>query len=238
MSIRKSRQVIAFFFIGLTVATGFIVATRSAFSLHGQGVNSMPAAAEKRIALLDLLSELSETQNYFFTIEQASKEGESMNWLEAVLVPKNSKEAPVLQQLEELKRTVPNFTFEINEKNPQIIHVIDVRLAQQKEYGLNKDLANIDFEGKTRDLVTAINNKGVAISPQNSFSVGIPMLVDLTTIVHVKGENLKVRDALTNFIPLREYNGIIWTATTKLGSGQTTFINFRGNRVPKKRLIP
>lgn len=195
----------------------------------------MPAAEEKRIPLSELLSELSETQNYFFTIEQASKEGEPMNWLEAILVPKDSKEAPVLQRLEELKRTVPNFTFEINEKNPRIIHVIDARLAQQKEYGLNTELNDIDFEGKTRDLVTAISNKGVAISPQNTFTVGVPMLIDSTTVVRVKDENLKVRDALTNFIPLRGYNGIIWTATTKLGSGQTTFINFLGSRVPRKK---
>ncbi len=234
MSNSQLRQVVAFSLIGLTVVIGLIVATRSANALYEQGMNSMPAAEEKRISLLDLLYELSETQKYFFTIEQASKEGESMNWLEAVLVPKDSKEASVLQRLEELKRTVPNFTFQINEKNTRIIHVIDARLAKQEEYGLNAELNNIDFEGKTGDLVTAISNKGVAISPQNSFSVGIPILVDETTLVHVKGEKLKVRDALTNFIPLRGYNGIIWTATTKLGSRQTTFINFRGSRIPRK----
>jgi len=184
----------------------------------------------EQVSLLTLLSELGDAQNYHFTIEEAWQAGEPMNSMQTYQVTKGSLKAPVVQRLKELQQVIPHFTFEINKTSPRIIHIIDKRLVEQNGYVLEQVLKEIDFKGKTRELVSAIAAKGVAVAPQNTYAVGVPFEIDWTTEVYVKGEGLTVRDALTNSIPLEGYKRTIWVATTKLGRGETTFVNFLGPR--------
>jgi hypothetical protein len=47
--------------------------------------------------------------------------------------------------------------------------------------------------------------------------------------VHVAAQKINVRDAITHFIPLEGRRRIIWTSTTKLGTGEVSHIVFYGS---------
>jgi hypothetical protein len=216
--------------INVVLSVVLIMHTLGACMIHSQETSMSSTPEMEQVSLLALLSELGDAQDRYFTIEEAWQPGEPMNSMEAYQVTKGSLKTPVLQRLKELQQVIPHFTFEINQKSPHIIHIIDKRLVGQNGYALEQVLKEIDFKGKTRELVSAIAAKGVTIEPQNTYAVGVPFEVDWTTEIHVNGEGLKVRDALTNFIPLEGYKRTIWVATTKLGRGETTFVNFLGPR--------
>ena len=102
---------------------------------------------------------------------------------------------------------------------------MDARLAQQKGYALESLIKRIVFTGKVNDLPSEIGRHGIPVS--------LPPIMDIraypdhTTTVQVKGEDLKVRDALSNFIPLEERRGrILWIASTKLGQGEMTYVYY------------
>jgi hypothetical protein len=51
----------------------------------------------------------------------------------------------------------------------------------------------------------------------------------------MSGENLKVRDALSTFLPLNKYSRVLWVARTVLGQEQRSYVQFRGPRMTKRR---
>ena len=191
-----------------------------------QGAKPMAETSINQSAtLLELLVELGKKYDHFFTIEEAWKDREPMNAMEAQRVQMSSGKKTLQQELEQLRQTLPNFSYEIDKANPRIIHILDERLTHQKGYGLESVVNRIDFTGSPHDLVAEIGNQGILISPQTSMLLN--EFRDYSSVLQVKGESLKVRDALTNFISLKEREvKILWIARTKLAQGEMTRIYY------------
>jgi len=90
---------------------------------------------------------------------------------------------------------------------------------------LESAIRSIDFTGKVNDLPSEIGKQGIPLSsPLISFKFE---QIDYGTLVRVKGEDLKVRDALSNFVPLQgRTKRILWIARTKIGQGEVTYVYY------------
>jgi hypothetical protein len=117
------------------------------------------------LPLQGYLVRLGNNFNCFFTIEEAQTDGKQPGGIEAHFIPISSDKGGLHKELEHLLRTVPNFTYEVNRANPQIIHVKDRRLMQQEEYGLDSILKSIDFTGNVNDLPSVIGKQGLLVLP-------------------------------------------------------------------------
>lgn len=186
-----------------------------------------------KVTLLNILSVYGEAYDCVFTIEEVWEDSGLINPLSGKLVEMTSTEQDFHQDLKSdldaLEQLIPNVKFEINQSNPRIIHIIDARLAQQKGYGLESVIPSINFKGTVVDLINEIGAQGVPISfPHVRFN---GEMVDFSTKLRVKGERLKVRDVLSNFIKLEgRSEQIIWIARTKLGQEITSTVHFRGRQ--------
>src|SRR5947209_17002593 len=86
---------------------------------------------EQVISLASVLAQLGKTYNCFFTIEDGWKASGTTQTLELEGKPvpfpsgKNLREA-----LNELVRTVPNFSYQYDRKDSRIIHIINTPLGR------------------------------------------------------------------------------------------------------------
>ncbi len=181
-----------------------------------------------RFSLLQFLEKLGDTYNVFFTVEEAWQTGESTNQLSSHPVHVSPERTNLQQELEELQEIVANFDYWVNESNPQIVHVIDERLKNVSNYGVDETIEAIEFNGNVVDLIQDINKKGISISFQNVFLISELKHMDFTTMVSVEGTNIKTRDALSLFISLDRTTRVIWRATTRLDEKENTKISFYG----------
>jgi hypothetical protein len=212
----------------ITVATLLMIAAVAMVLLLSQKTRPMTQASGNQamsLPLLDYLAELGKADDRFFTIEEAWKGDKPMISLEAQWIQKPFEQKSLQQELERLRGSVPNFSYEVDKTNSRIVHIKDARLAQQKGYGLESVIKRIDFTGKVNELPSAIGKLGIPVS--------LPVVMDLRqsldhmTEVQVKGEGLKVRDALSNFIPLEGRGGrLLWVARTKLNQGEVSYVYY------------
>ena len=165
--------------------------------------------------LLWILYELGKDYDCFVTIEEGWLEGEAGNKLESADTRRTLKDVGLIQELEQLRRIVPNFGYQFDPVNPRIVHVIDERLRSLPGYGLERTIARLDYGGTAYHLPTAIGKQGIPIASPSGMSTHEQ--ADYNTVVHVNGSGLTVRGALSNFIDL---NGrslrVLWIARTKL----------------------
>jgi len=197
------------------VLTTFSVAQDSAPEFSQKGYLPLPW----------LLQEVGSKYECFFTIEDSMNENDPLSSLRAQRVAKLSDARNLADELERLRRTVPNFLYEINKDNPKIVHIIDARLLQKKQYALQGIIGKIDFNGQINELPAAISKQGIAIYPM--LVVMTSEQPDFITTVEVKGERLSVRDALTNFVPLEGRIGrTIWIARTNVAEDSLTHIYY------------
>ena len=181
--------------------------------------------------VLAYLAQLGDRFDCYFTIEESWSGSEIMNSLASHLVsPSKAGPDDLNQRLLELSASVPSFTFKIDENNGRIVHVIDSRLQRLSPYSMDRVVSRLEFDGGVDDLVRAIARNGVAISPQTGFGVGDPVVErrDWTTVVHINAEGLTVRALLSDFIPLKNYERVMWVATTERRKGAITQVNFKG----------
>lgn len=212
----------------ITVVTLLMVAAVAMVLLLSQKTRPMAQASGNQamsLPLLDYLVELGKADDRFFTIEEAWKGDKPMNSLEAQWIQRPLEQKSLQQELERLRGGVPNFSYEIDKANSRIVHIKDARLAQQKGYGLESVIQRIDFMGKVNELPSAIGKLGIPVS--------LPVVMDIRqsldhmTEVQVKGEGLKVRDALSNFVPLEGRRGrLLWIARTKLNQGEVSYVYY------------
>jgi hypothetical protein len=184
---------------------------------------------EQQILLPRLLEELGREQNRFFTIEEAWAEGESMNSIESQWLTRSSKRSDLKSELEQLRESLPNLTFQIDKADSRFVHIIDARLATQKGYGLERTIDRIRFAGTGGELVEALIKRGIPFSPITLTSIHEHSSFNDSIPVRINGENLGVRDLLTRSIPLeKRTNRILWVARTRLGQGEVSYIYFYG----------
>jgi hypothetical protein len=182
----------------------------------------------RSVTLLQFLREMGNRYNQFFTLDEAAKPGKSDNWMEVYSIQRSRQKIGLTQELTRLQHLVPNFTYEIDSAKPQIIHIIDSRLTQQQGYGLEDLVKRINFTGIGFDLVNAIGEQGIPITARGAADASELLSMDFATKFHVEGDGLKVRDALSNFIPLHGRRPILWIARTRLGKGEKTYVQFYG----------
>lgn len=190
----------------------------------GQTVGSYQA--ERSILLERKLKDIGEKYDLYFTLETGLISGDRAQSLEGQEVPTASKTTGLRNALERLRKSIPNLTYEYDRNNSRIVHIIDARLRKEKGYAMEKMIDSIEFEGFPVNLVNTVARKGINISASGSLSTTEALGVDFGTRLIVKEKNKRVRDILTNSIPLKGRGRILWIARTELGNGNTTFVRY------------
>jgi hypothetical protein len=171
------------------------------------------------------LVELALKYDCFLTYEEVLEEGGSTNTVLGYSILKSSEPNSLEDELEYIRLTVPYFSYEIKEGPPRIIHILDTRLVNRGWYGLESTIKSIDFEGLVNDLIVEIGRRGIPVSFREAHFIGEHR--DRSTVVKVKGEWLKVRDALTDFVPLEgRKERVLWIARTKLAKGEVSEVYY------------
>jgi hypothetical protein len=214
----------------LLIAAALIVTSAGAYLSHTQERNAATNPQQSRTIFLEgYLLELGEKYDLYFTLETAWAEGEFSNWMENHKVKEPPKLDGIQRELERLSKSVPHFTYAFDPTNPKVVHISDARLAQQNDYGLNGVVKSIDYKGTLARLVTALGERGIKVSAGSLSLIGDTRPRDHDTEVHVAAQKINVRDAITHFIPLEGRRRIIWSSTTKLGTGEVSHIVFYGS---------
>jgi hypothetical protein len=208
------------------IATVFIFGNIIETSSMIQGQKTVPEFSKNdSVTLPYLLPELGNKYDCFFTIEDSMNENDPSSSLRAQRILNSSEANNLSNELERLRQTIPNFTYEFNKQNAKIVHIIDARLLQRKRYALQDVIGSIDFKGQINELPAEISKHGISVDPMLSYS--LHEHPDFITTVEVKGERLSVRDALTNFVPLEgRLNRTLWVARTNVAEGSLTKIYY------------
>lgn len=190
-----------------------------------ESVGQSPPPKPSKMPLVQFLREVGKTYGYSFTLETAWTENEPLNQEESQIVNAPVTKTNLKQELEKLRQQVPNLTYVVNREDPQIIHIIDQRLFQQKGYGLGNVLKNLVFKGTASDLLSTIRKQGIPISSP-TIMLTHETYENYSMLVEVRGVNLIVREALSKSIPLKNRGTILWVARTKLGREEDSHIKF------------
>ncbi|MBI4747447.1 MAG: hypothetical protein HY774_03120 [Acidobacteria bacterium] len=172
-----------------------------------------------------ILKELGERFHCYFTIEIGWNEVDCPeNWYEFKELKGNCIKETLIDSLNEIKKYLPDFTYEFNSTNPQIIHLIDIRLHNKEKYILENRIGDFKFEGTIPQMVEEIRKRNVPIEYQmttfirhNNIELG-----DWSSSVKIKGKNLSVRHILSNGIDLTNYSRIMWIASIRLTANSKT----------------
>ena len=217
MSIYKTVAIAIFFLLG----SGHLCA---------QGNNSANNSTVMRLPLTEVLVRIGNDHDCFFTVEDAWKQSGTTHVLEleSTLISVPSHKQSLREELDELRKTVPNLDYQFDMNNRRLVHIIDASLRQQKGYALSARLKSINFKGTVGDLVNVIKKQGVNVSPEVVSVTSEAAVQDNSTLVTVRGTGLDVREALSGFIPLNKRKSrIIWIARTRLEQGGITYVQFR-----------
>ena len=121
--------------------------------------------------------------------------------------------------LKKLSKDVKPMAFVRCVDNPSVIHVIDKRLLGLKGYAIEKKVT-VKYRG-TVDMLTAelykllgkrINRKGIG-GMRDVFD-------DHVTVVSVNAKDRRVREVLTDCLPLKGYHTVLWRAETRTVDGK------------------
>ncbi len=204
-----------------------ILGTVSIVFLQTQRAKPMDNSSSSQpspLPLLYYLAGLGKQYDYFFTVELASNVAEPNDELSSHVIQR-VPQTDLQRELEQLRRDVSNFAYEVDKSNPRIIHVMDARLKQYKGYALESIIKDIDFTGRVNDLPAEIGKQGIPIGPPLLMSFNEAR--DRTTVLEVKGVGLKVRDALSHFVPLEKRRiRILWIARTRLNQGDISYVYY------------
>jgi hypothetical protein len=192
---------------------------------------------EEEVQIRQVLADVAAKNGVTFTIEEATLRGGAMDHLRSFRHRRPPEDRGIKAVLDDLSHSVPNFTWSSDSSNPKIIHITDDRLLRLQGYALDRVIDDIDFSGTVIGLVDAIASKGIPVSAVGPMGTDDLFSMDGVTRVQVKGKGLKVRDALSDFVPLEGRGPILWTAETRVdGSDQTSYIRFRG--APSRKPTP
>lgn len=206
-------------------------------SLHLFGAQSFcqtngSTAPEKNIDLRDRLSKIGDKFGCYFTLEiglvsgNRSKSLENIHLVNGQNLDSKPQGNSLGQELERLRKIVPNFSYRFDGYNRKVIHIIDVRLYQDKSYAMETIVDDLHFDGTLFDLLNAISQKSVAISAHGSMDTRELFVLDHSTEVRVNEKNKKVRNILTSPLAVKDRGRILWIAETELGKGRTTYVRY------------
>lgn len=131
-----------------------------------------------------------------------------------------------LQSIEKLS----GYSFQIDQKHPNVIHAISSELVGMEGYALDQEIA-FEFAGTLGSNMILSLRKQVgnieASGPSSSLN-GSPPGDDWTPIA-VNFDKRKVRQILTDAVPLKCYETSLWGAVTQMKEGRpTTTLQYYG----------
>jgi len=145
------------------VAGFFVAVILTLPSLGGVNPSSQQGrpddTTEPRIALGNALPRVGNACGCFFTLEEASRNGETRRSMEAAYVPERIRQSPQ-QAMDAMTVIVPTFTYAVDEVDSRIIHIKDKRLSGIEHYGLDQTIGPFESQGDVGGLVNAIAKLG------------------------------------------------------------------------------
>ncbi|HZS26727.1 MAG TPA: carboxypeptidase-like regulatory domain-containing protein [Candidatus Angelobacter sp.] len=173
----------------------------------------------------DLVRELGERNKKFFTLEEGQKSDEMEGQMRFYRLPRPARGDDIFAVLDYMSLTVPNFSYQFDKKDARIIHIVDRRLAGQKEYALEQVTQSIDFTAAVQNLLRPIAAGGkVPVVWMLAPASDDLLPVDLDKKVTAKIERLNVREALSEILPLPDQGGILWRSDTEIGMNKMSVI--------------
>lgn len=178
-------------------------------------------------SLEQALREIGDKYDYYFTIESAVFLGDRIHSMESTLVCPRTELTNLKQELNRLRKSVPTLSYRFDNNNPKVIHIVEEYLDSQKDYSMEKMVDSLTFYGEAPDLIAAINRKGIAVSETGPVMAapGVAAYY-LPTKLRVEAKNRKVRDILTDCVPLKDRGRILWIAQTELAKEPTTIVHY------------
>lgn len=137
--------------------------------------------------------------------------------------------------LDELREDLPTFDIVVPKENTGVVHIIDRRLVETQNNALNRRVT-VDYRGGLQSLVSYLGTHLHLPVRSGSILIGMgPAVCDEATQVSVKGQGLVVRRALTDYLPLSQYNRLLWEATTDVIGGKNleTSVKYTGSFPPR-----
>jgi hypothetical protein len=190
---------------------------------------SSSASSDDEVQVRQVLADVGAKNGVTFTIEEALLKGGAMDRIRSFRHRTLPDGTGLKAVLDDLSQSVPNFTWHNDTSNPKVIHIVDDHLLRRQGYPLDRVIDEIDFSGTVLELVDAIAAKEIPVSATGPVGTDDLLSMDGVTRIQVKGKGLRVRDALSDFVPLDGRGPILWTAETHVdGSDQTTYIRYRG----------
>jgi len=180
------------------------------------------------------LGEMSEKLGCYFTLEQlkADNHASLINARSVIGLSEDPNVTNVNSLISKLRHDLEGCLVMESKDNPNILHIIEAPLAKLKDYVMERKI-DLTYSGglgtgKGQGLVLEIGKKVENIGPRTGGDWRTAFDDHLTTVT-VKAKNEKVRDVLTDCVPLTNYSSFLWIAeTTKVGETSKTVVQYFG----------
>jgi len=126
-----------------------------------------------------------------------------------------------------LATKLPGFDFVPNPQHPQVMHVIERELLEQKRYSLDRK-HTLAYSGILGDLSHVLEQQLHNIGPKTAGDWR-RMFDDSVTRIEINEKDKKLRDIITDCLPLKDRQPLLWLAETQLSKdGVHTTLQFYG----------
>jgi hypothetical protein len=215
------------------VWTFVVVSLLLSFAICLVGLSDAEPNQEGSLPVVDVESYLyreGERLDCYFTLEldhEAELEGRGLGSLSMPLIPTTNDVAGLVSLL---RKKWPNVLIFQSSSNPRIIHIEGASLAKSSDYVMEKEI-DFSFSGFLQDVPNALGQKlgGRITEPRVYYS--FQGSGDWATTIKLDARNRKVRDILTDAVPLKNYSRILWRSQTLTYDGKLqTWVQFYGQR--------
>ena len=184
---------------------------------------------EEPLYLYEVLLETGRRLDCRFTVERIIETPERKSALNAAAeVAKAVNEAADVPALvASLTRTLQGVRVVRDQGCPSVIHLIEAPLEDAPGYAL-RDTVSLSFDGTPGGLVQRLTKSVPTLRHPRMTFLPAPF-EDYETKISVAADKRTVRAVLTDAVPLKGYNRIVWIAETELrGERPETWVRFLG----------
>lgn len=195
------------------------------------GEDGMQSNTTEPYPWMDYLFYAAKQLDYQFTIEILQASDEDLFYTKDVPTNRDyGREFVTMEQtLEKLSKELPGVRFVRNKRHPRVIHAIDKRLLKLDDYVVEKKV-DLKYNGVIGNISRKLNETLPAIGPR-TFGVIGEVFDDSVTEANIAAKEKRIRDILTDAVPLKSYDPILWRGwTAKRDGAWFTEIQFYGPR--------
>jgi len=180
------------------------------------------------------LVEMSEKLGCYFTFEHLKSDSHTslVNARNVIGISQDPNVTNVRSLISKLRHDLQDCMVIESENNPSVLHIIEAPLIKLKNYVMEQktdltysgDLGTGKGQGLVLEIAKTVENIGPRIGGDLRTAFD-----DHLTKVTVKAKNEKIRDILTDRVPLTNYSPFLWIAeTTKVGLRSKTVVQYFG----------